>query len=90
MPGQCHMAVPHARGARVGCAWVCKLGTAQLHTAHLVDGLVQQAQLVGDRRHVAQQLLRDQAVHAGQEVVHALHALGGPHSRRWEEERRHV
>lgn len=80
MPGQCHMAVPHAsRGALVGCTWVCKLGTAQPHTAHLLDGLVQQAQLVGAGWRVAQRLLCDQAVHSGQEAVHALHTLGGPH-----------
>ena len=87
------MAVPHAsRGARVGCDWVGKLGTRhqsvgirnqagyrQLHTAHLLDGLVQQAQLVGAGWRVAQRLLRDQAVHSGQEAMHALHTLGGPH-----------
>lgn len=47
--------------------------------ARLLDGLVQQAQLLRVRLRLAQRLLGDQAVDAGQEAVHALNALGGPH-----------
>ena len=47
--------------------------------AHLLDALVQQAQLVCGGCFVHQRQLGDQAVDAGQEAVHPLHALGGPH-----------
>ena len=42
---------------------------------------MQQAQLLGGGGVVSQRGLGDQAVHARQEAVHALNALGGPHLR---------